>query len=321
MACNALIDLAISIIPGISLQEKVCLSKKLDFNGNFSVLSKKDLEGFLGRSIKNPFPPMEAVYNEASRIAETAERRGISWVTYREKEYPPLLRETSDPPLVIYYRGVLPNPERMLAGMVGTRKPSAPAMAEAYDFARALGRAGIPVISGLALGIDAMSHRGNLEGGAPTVAVLGSGADVIYPVSNRMIAARILDQGGCIMSEYVPGTKPFKWHFPARNRIISALSRGLIVVEAPLKSGALITAQFALEQGRDVWVAGAGLAGKNGEGTRKLHEDGAPVLCTIETLFQEWGISAGRYQEDERSFTGESLAASLARSLNIKIKA
>jgi DNA processing protein len=327
MAVNKLIDLAISRIPGINLQEKILLSIKLDNQSDFSLLSKKEHEIFLRRGVKSPFSVMETFYKEAEQIAETAERRGISWVSYSEEHYPPLLREVIDAPLVIFYRGVLPNPEQMLVGMVGTRKPSAAAMAQSYDFAKALGEARVPVVSGLALGIDAMCHRGNLEGGAQTVAVLGSGADMIYPVANRMIAARILDSGGCIMSEYAPGTKPFKWNFPARNRIISGLCRCLIVMEAPEKSGALITAQFALEQGKDIWVGSSGLAKKSGAGTMKLHEDGALLLNNIETLFHEYGISAEHHDEaelhcqnDETVSTGKSLAAELAQSLNIKIE-
>jgi DNA processing protein len=338
MVSSKMIDLAISIIPGISLREKVFLSKEFDTRKDFSFLLKKDIENLLRRLIQNPVPAMEIIYKEALHIAETAERRGISWASYSEKEYPPLLRELIDPPLVVFYRGVLPNPEQMLVGMVGTRKPSAEAMAQSYDFSKALGSAGIPVVSGLALGIDAMCHRGNIEGGAPTIAVLGSGPDMIYPSSNRMIAARILDHGGCIMSEYAPGTKPMKWHFPARNRIISGLSRGLIVVEAPLKSGALITAQFALEQGRDIWIASSGLSERSGAGTIELHEDGASILHDIKTLFDEYEISIeyqNKYERsfidekgflseqsftnNERSFTGVSLASELARSLDIKI--
>jgi DNA processing protein len=326
MVNNKIIDLAISRISGISLREKVLLSNKLDLQIDFSMLSKKDIESYLGRLIKNPFPSMESIYNEAVQIAETAEHRGVSWVSYSEENYPPLLREVIDAPLVIFYRGILPNPEQMLVGMVGTRKPSAPAMAQSYDFAKALGEAGVPVVSGLALGIDVMCHRGNIEGGAPTIAVLGSGADMIYPIANRTIAARILDHGGCIMSEYAPGTKPMRYNFPARNRIISGLSRALIVMEAPEKSGALITAQFALEQGRDIWAASSGLSEQNGKGTMKLHEDGAQMLSNIEDLFCEYGISAKHhdeaelhFQNDETVSTGKSLAAELAQSLNIKI--
>ena len=319
METNHILDLMINRLPGISVRDRVSLCKELDSIEELSVLSKKDLCRTLGRNIPRDIPPMEHIYKAALEDSRRASLLGISCVSYRDRDYPPLLRELADPPLVLFYRGPLPDPEQMLVGMVGTRKPSAPAMAQCYDFAKALGEAGIPVVSGLALGIDGMAHRGNLEGGAPTVAVLGSGVDAVYPVSNRMIARRILDNGGCIMSEYAPGTGPAKWHFPARNRIISGLSRGVIVAEAPVKSGALITAQFALEQGRDLWVAGAGIAGVSGEGTRALHLEGAPVINTIQTLFDEWGIRAKKESLPVVSFSGANLAAGLARSLNIEL--
>jgi DNA processing protein len=153
-----------------------------------------------------------------------------------------------------------------------------------------LAKGGLPVVSGLALGIDAMAHRGNLEGGAPTVAVLGSGLDMLYPASNRPLARRVLENGGLLLSEYPPGTGPFKWNFPARNRIISALARGVVIVEAPLKSGALITARFAIEQNRDLWVASAGTVSPLGEGTAKLAEEGAPVIKSGCDILEEWGL-------------------------------
>jgi DNA processing protein len=171
---------------------------------------------------------------------------------------------------MLYYRGILPDPEKPLAAIVGTRKPSGAGSRAAYDFGKALGTAGIPVVSGLALGIDALAHRGNLEGGGPTAAVLGSSPDQIYPASNRPLARRIVEGGGVILSEYPPGTGPFKWNFPARNRIIAGLARGTLIVEAPEKSGALITAAFALELGRDLWVARAGTASPRGAGNRRL---------------------------------------------------
>jgi DNA processing protein len=316
---NNMFDLALSRIPHISLREKILLQEKLDASFDLSLLSKKDIEHMLGRIMKDPFPEMKVVCDEACAIANIAEHRGVSWVSVSEKEYPPLLREMIDFPLVIYFRGILPNPDQMLIGMVGTRKPSAEALTQSYDFAKALGLAGVPVVSGLALGVDAMCHRGNLDGGAPTVAVLGSGVDMIYPAANKMIAAKILDRGGCILSEYAPGTKAARWTFPARNRIISGLSRGVIVMEAPIKSGALITAQFVLEQGKDLWVASSGLSEKYGEGTKKLCDDGAPILHDVQTLLAEWGIAVEEKLENKQSFTGKSLAAELAQSLNIKI--
>jgi DNA processing protein len=203
-----------------------------------------------------------------------------------------------------------------MAAMVGTRRPRGAALRAAFEIGRDLGRLGVSVVSGLALGIDAASHRGNLEGGAGTYAVLGSGADEIYPASNRPLARRILETGGGILSEYPPGTAPRKWHFPARNRIISALARGTLIVEAPAKSGALITARFALEQGRDLWVAAAGLAS---EGAARLAEDGAGIVYSAADIARDWGLEPAA---EDRAAAGEdsigrTLAASLARRLTI----
>jgi len=194
---------------------------------------------------------------------------------------------------------------------VGTRKPSAAAMTQTYDVAFGLGCGGLSVVSGLALGIDAMAHRGNIEGGAATFAVLGSAVDEVFPTSNRGLAHRVLDTGGALLSEYPPGTGPLRWHFPARNRIIAGLSRGVLVVEAPEKSGALITARCALDQNRDVWVASAGVAA---EGTGRLVRDGAEVVRSASDVFGMWGMSrpAG---EDAALSPVAALAAALGVAL------
>jgi DNA processing protein len=273
------------------------------------------MEAILGRPLKR-FAAMDKLRVSAERDAEAARRLGIRWVSLASAAYPPLLREIYDPPVVLFYRGALPDGDKPMAAIVGTRRPhGAPARA-AFDIGRGLGAQGISVVSGLALGIDAMAHRGNLEGGGRTYAVLGSGADEIYPSSNRPLARRILEAGGGILSEYPPGTGPQKWHFPARNRIISAMARGTLIVEAPAASGALITARFALEQGRDLWVASAGLAF---EGTARLSEEGAKTICSASDILTEWGIEERTREEDadggRYSSIGTTLAASLARQL------
>jgi DNA processing protein len=242
--------------------------------------------------------------------------------------YPPQLREVYDPPAVLFFRGTLPDPEKPLAAVVGTRRPSPAGAAQAYDIGRELGAAGLSVVSGLALGIDALAHRGNLDGGAATFAVLGSGADEIFPSGNRALAKRILETGGSLLSEYPPGTVPRPWRFPARNRIISGLARGVVIVEAPARSGALITARFALEQGRDLWVASAGAASPRGAGTAKLAEEGAGIIESAAGVLAEWNLK-GRTAEEaagpaaggggEAPPAGRGLALSLARSLNIEI--
>jgi DNA processing protein len=217
--------------------------------------------------------------------------------------------------------GKLPDPEKPLAAVVGTRRPSGAAAAQAYSIGRDLASGGVSVVSGLALGIDAMAHRGNLEEGWRTIAVLGSGLDCIYPKSNRPLARRVLENGGLLLSEYPPGTEPFKWNFPTRNRIIAALARGTVVVEAPAKSGALITARLAIEQNRDIWVASSGAASPLGAGTARLVEDGAPVIASGRDILEEWGIDIIEEPEHVTSTVtssaavGASVGASLGKAL------
>jgi DNA processing protein len=295
---RGLLDLVISRIPGLSTRDKLLLSRKFDQEEKLYILSRGDLEELLGRV----FRPGESFSWERIRIlaeqdAVSARNRGIFWVSAAESRYPPQLRESWDPPALLDCMGELPDPEKPLAAVVGTRRPSGAAAAQAYSIGRELASGGVSVVSGLALGIDAMAHRGNLEGGGRTVAVLGSGIDCVYPSSNRPLARRILENDGLLLSEYPPGTEPFKWNFPARNRIIAALARGTVVVEAPAKSGALITARLALEQDRDLWVASAGAVSPLGEGTARLVEDGAPVIRSGFDVLEEWGIQGGEERE------------------------
>jgi DNA processing protein len=325
MGDRGLLDLIIRRIPGITIAGQIRLCKTFDREGALTILSKEDIEKFLGKAGSNSSWTMDDLRAQAERDAAAARVRGIAYVSYAEGEYPPLLRELYDPPPVLFYRGRLPNPGWPLVAVVGTRKPTGPAAAQAYDIAREFGEAGIAVVSGLALGIDAMAHRGNLDGGGATVAVLGSGLDQVYPGSNRPLARRVLESGGALLSEYPPGTEPRKWYFPARNRIIAGLARGTLIVEAPAVSGALITAQFALDQGRDLWVAAAGTAALPGigsafgEGTRKLAGDGARVVSSARTILDEWGIARDAGTGEEQPQDGAALALSLARELNLKL--
>jgi len=328
MAADDLLELMICRIPGLKAKERVNLADKFDKEEELSVLSRKDIEIFLGRILKDPSWTIEDIRSQAEKDALQAQKLGIKRVTYREDAYPPPLKEIYDPPIVLFYRGALPNPGKTLVAVVGTRKPSSQAKVRAFALGRELGKAGFPVVSGLALGIDSMAHRGNIEGGAPTVAVLGSGPDMVYPPSNRDLARRILETGGLILSEYPPGTGPFKWNFPARNRIISGLSRGTVVVEAPEKSGALITANFAKDEGRDLWMDVTGLNSKRGGGMAKFVEEGAMTLSSIADILAEWnvpdtwcpgGAKNSPGSRDKRHEDGAYLASSLAENLGIKL--
>ncbi|GHU66414.1 DNA processing protein DprA [Spirochaetia bacterium] len=316
MAKRGLLDFIVGRIPGLKGEDVKKLSFEFDSEGDLAILSQRDLEAHLGHKLGYAAWVMADICAMAEKDEAAARQRGISITGIRDGNYPPLVREIFDPPALLFYRGKLPSYDKPMAAVVGTRRPSSAAAAQAYSLGHELGRAGFPVVSGLALGIDAMAHRGNIEAGAPTVAVLGSGLDNVYPSSNRGLARRILEAGGCIFSEYPPGTKPMKWNFPARNRIISALARGVLIVEAPERSGALITAGFALEQGRDLWVASSGVNSRIGRGTAKLAEDGARVINSARDILDEWGF-VNEIPQDDRP--GLALAANLARSLNIKL--
>jgi DNA processing protein len=174
---------------------------------------------------------------------------------------------------------------------VGTRYPTGAGRAAAFRLGFDLGRNGIWVVSGLARGIDREAHEGCEQAGGRSIAVLGNGIDLIYPSSSRSAAMALLARGGAIVSEYPPGVPPLRYHFPARNRIISGLCRGVVVVEAPERSGALFTAEYALQEHRDLWVHGAGLAGTTGAGTRHLAESGAPAVHAAGEILGAWGIA------------------------------
>ena len=191
---------------------------------------------------------------EAEQIGKDCEDRGIRTVTYGDPEYPGRLQNIDDPPLVLYYRGHLPDFDAQpIIGVVGTRKATAYGLTTARHMSRQIAACGALVISGGAYGIDGVAMQGALDAGKPVIGILGCGVDVLYPKSNRILFDRVLENG-CLISEYPPGTPALAWHFPRRNRIISGMSNGVLVVEAPEKSGALITARLAFDQGRDVFV-------------------------------------------------------------------
>ena len=191
---------------------------------------------------------------DAYRVVRTCSEKHVNILTLKDLAYPNKLKNIADPPLVLYYRGVLPDFEgQPVIAVVGTRKASVYGMNNARKMSAQIAACGGIVVSGGADGIDTMALQGALESGQQTVAVLGCGVDVVYPKGNRQLFQKI-EENGCLLSEYVPGTEPKPWNFPERNRILSGLADGVLVVEAPEKSGALITARNAYDQGRDVFA-------------------------------------------------------------------
>jgi len=316
---RGLLDLIISLLPGLKALDKIKMIEYFNNEEELYLCTKRQLEELLNRELKK-YWEINDIRDKADRIDTICKIRSIKWVSWTNACYPPLLREIYDPPAVLFYKGCLPDPEKSLLGMVGTRKPSPDASSQAYKLAFGVGQGGISVISGLAIGIDTMSHRGNLVSCAPGYAVLESGIDEIYPSSNRPLAKRILDSGGALISEYPPGVRPSKWSFPARNRIISAFSRSVLIVEAPQKSGALITAAFALEQGRDLWVASAGL---KQSGSAKLAEDGAEIIYSPRDIFNKWNVGItennGNVVVSADKSDGKEIASLMANFLKIGI--
>jgi DNA processing protein len=225
-------------------------------------------------------------HQELERIAQ----RGIR-VTYPGHHlYPPLLAEISGRPSVLFVRGDLTSADTAAVGIVGTRRASPQGRQIAGMIAADLGRAGVTVVSGLARGIDAAAHHAALEAGGRTIAVLGSGVDVIYPSEHRGLADRILESGA-VVSEQPPGAKPDAQNFPARNRIISGISTGVVVIEAPMRSGALITATFAADQGREVFVVPGSVLTPSSEGSNALLRDGARIVRSGQDVLEDLNLA------------------------------
>ena len=237
---------------------------------------------------------------ECERILGSCARKKVHILTWQDARYPASLKNISDPPMILYYKGTLPDFNGSpLIGVVGTRKASAYGLKLAETVAGQIARCGGTVVSGMAEGIDAMATRGALNAQSPVVGVLGCGVDVVYPRCNKELFLK-MERCGCLISEYPPETKPTKWNFPKRNRIISGLSCGVLVVEAPAKSGALITARQALDQGRDVFVTPGNVGIASCEGSNALLRDGAILVTSGWDILSEY---AGRYPDKIREVT------------------
>lgn len=297
MSTDTLLVLAINRLSVLRSNEKIVLAEVVDTVGFYRSLDYRALGKVIGRPLSEGSILPEATLKAAERDLVFCSQRNVALVTFWDPHYPAALREIFDPPFLLFVRGCLPSPERPSIAVVGTREPTAAAVIAAQRLAEGIAMAGNSVVSGLARGIDAAAHRGALRArsdsaapAASTGAVLGCGIDRIYPASHRSLAVSILGAGGFLVSEYSPGVAPAKYHFPARNRIISGISRGVVVVQAPARSGALITADYALDQGRDLFVHAAGLSGAVGAGTRDLAEDGAQIIDGPQDIFEEWGV-------------------------------
>ena len=223
--------------------------------------------------------------DRAYSIIQYCERSRVGILTYESEEYPKSLRSIKDPPAVLYYYGRLPDLNKHLCiAAVGTRKMSEYGMRSAYKIAYEIAASGAIVVSGMALGIDSVAASAALKAGGKTIAVLGCGIDIIYPKEHKKIYRAIAERG-VIITEYPPATEPHSFNFPVRNRLISGLSQGTVVIDAAEKSGALITSKTAILQGRDIYAVPSNIDSENSSGTNSLIRDGAQaVLCGYDII-------------------------------------
>ena len=273
-------------------QENIYLnSLNLVFRDNFVQLSR-----FL-----KPFKSFEQAYRHLTRIQKVSidplqewqklEKHQIKIVTINDNDYPPLLREISYPPLGLYYQGEISYlSDPLCLAVVGTRRVSEYGKLVIEKLIKELIPYNFVIVSGLAFGVDTLSHKAALRNQGKTVAVLGTGLDNIFPKTNISLSKEII-QNGTLISEYPLNTPSFKYHFPWRNRIISGLSKATLIIEAPEKSGALITANFALEQNRDVFAIPGSIFNRNSQGTNNLIQHGAKLIAQVKDILEEYHLA------------------------------
>lgn len=246
----------------------------------------------------------------------TSAGKEILCISAGHPDYPKRLQGLPHMPGKLYVRGRLPRDDRPTIAIVGARMCSPYGREQALRYARVLSEAGVQVISGLAYGIDSWGHRGALKGATPTFGVMGCGVDVCYPAENRPLYDEILTREGGLISEYPPGTRPKNYHFPQRNRIISGLADVVLVVEAKVKSGSLITANYALEQGKPVYGLPGPADAALSMGCHQLIYDGAGIAYSPEILLEEWAIS-GKMPGNGKKKKEEKSEITLASDLNM----
>ncbi len=255
-------------------------------------LDARATEALLEQRAKAPPPEAEL---------ETLARLGVRAISQADPDYPRLLREIYLPPIVLYVRGALAPEDAWAVAIVGTRKATAYGYQVTTQLARGLASNKVTVISGLARGIDTAAHKAALAvAGGRTLAVLGCGLDIIYPPENARLAARICEQGA-LVSEFPLGTQPESTNFPIRNRVISGLSLGVLVVEAPRTSGALITTRFALDQNRQVFAVPGHIYSRASEGTNNLIQAGAKLVMGVEDILEELKLQQAPQQQEMRA--------------------
>lgn len=255
-------------------------------------INKSDLQNIMPAKLADEFILFRSHLNLLKEF-EILKKKYIEVISWEDKNYPPQLRDISDPPICLYIKGNLKSinfKSSYCIGIVGTRRPTSYGIQITKKFASELSRAGFIIVSGMASGIDAVAHRSALESKGKTIAVLGCGVDIPYPPSNQKLYADIIDKGGLVLSEFPPGHWVMKGLFVARNRIISGLSKGILVIEGLKESGALITARCAAEQGKEVFAAPGPITSPLSQAPHLLLKQGAKMVTSVEDIYEEFGL-------------------------------
>lgn len=268
----------------INLKKKQTIVDEFENVRDFFELDRDSIKEFCLKNRINSISIIEDKEQNAIEkyITELHEKQ-INFISIKSELYPYLLKNIFDAPLGLYYVGDIPNDDLIKVSIVGSRKSTQYGSMNAYSFGRELASREVAIVSGMAVGIDSMAHKGAIDGKGKTIAILGCGVDVVYPASNTNLRNEIV-KNGCIISEFPPKTPPYATNFPIRNRIISGMSDAIIVVEAAKRSGTIITVNQALEQGRDVYVIPGNIGNKFSEGTNNLIKEGATMLTHIDDI-------------------------------------
>ena len=282
-----------SLISGMSATKVTRLLDKYHSVCAISQLSEIDLKECLTQNIltnQNIIDILDSKNRVRAKYTyEELYRKNIGIINYKDNAYPYLLKQIYNPPVLLYYKGQCNFNSNTIA-VVGSRRTTKYGSNTAKKICYQLGLRGINIVSGMATGIDSFAHQGCIDANGFTIAVLACGVDQPYPASNTKLYKDILENSGLIISEYPPGALPLKHHFPLRNRIISGLSQGVLVVEAAKKSGSLITATYALEQGREVFAVPGNIDAFLSEGTNQLIRDGAKMVSSVEDITSEFSL-------------------------------
>lgn len=284
--------LALKLVPRLAAHKKIALVESFGLRALFSHNGQSSaLTSSNGLSTKQLNAFYHPDWQKISTMMQASSACKSAIVCFDDIHYPQLLKQIYDPPLVLFIQGDVSLLNSQQIAVVGSRSASAGGRDTAFSFCQQLVRHHIVITSGLALGIDAAAHRGALHGTAGTIAVVATGLDQVYPARHSALALKIIDAGGAIVSEFVPGTPARAGHFPKRNRLISGMSLGVLVVEAELKSGSLITARCALEQNREVFAIPSSIENPQAKGCHWLIKQGAKLVEQCADIIDEFAFA------------------------------